>query len=236
MKIIRLVKITSLTVLVGMTLIGCEDEVSFKGHDYKVITSPITGKKWLDRNLGAKQACTSSTDKACYGDYYQWGRLADSHEKEVSFMTTILALDIFDIGNKFVVGYVDWTSSDDNGNVRKVQWAKIDGTGICPVGFRVPTQTELANETTGYERTNNTNIGAVKVTNSTTAFQNFLKFPVAGNRNLFDGSLVNQDLRGSVWSSSVDWHGSQGVYFDSENADWSGFYRAFGFSIRCVEN
>ena len=50
--------------------------ITFKNFEYKVIISPITGKKWLDRNLGATQACTSSTDKACYGDYYQWGEIS----------------------------------------------------------------------------------------------------------------------------------------------------------------
>jgi hypothetical protein len=39
-----------------------------------------TGKVWLDRNLGARQVCTSSTDAACFGDLYQWGRAKDGHE------------------------------------------------------------------------------------------------------------------------------------------------------------
>ena len=41
-----------------------------------------TGKIWMDRNLGATQAATSSTDAASYGDLYQWGRAADGHEKK----------------------------------------------------------------------------------------------------------------------------------------------------------
>jgi hypothetical protein len=34
------------------------------------VTSPHTGKVWLDRNLGASQVCTSATDSQCYGDYF----------------------------------------------------------------------------------------------------------------------------------------------------------------------
>ncbi|VVM21411.1 hypothetical protein BSPWISOXPB_2895 [uncultured Gammaproteobacteria bacterium] len=41
--------------------------------DYITLESPITGKIWLDRNLGATQAATSRTDSASYGDLYQWG-------------------------------------------------------------------------------------------------------------------------------------------------------------------
>lgn len=40
------------------------------------VTNPTTGKTWMDRNLGASQAATSSTDDLAYGDLYQWGRRA----------------------------------------------------------------------------------------------------------------------------------------------------------------
>ena len=41
------------------------------------VTNPTTGKTWMDRNLGASQVATSSTDANSYGDLYQWGRAAD---------------------------------------------------------------------------------------------------------------------------------------------------------------
>jgi len=49
------------------------------GLEYKTVKS-ATGKIWMDRNLGASQVATSSTDAAAYGDLYQWGRAADGHE------------------------------------------------------------------------------------------------------------------------------------------------------------
>ena len=48
---------------------------------YDTIISPTTGKVWMDRNLGSKVVCTAKNHTACYGDYYQWGRNADGHEK-----------------------------------------------------------------------------------------------------------------------------------------------------------
>ena len=49
------------------------DDLALRGKVYKVITSPYTGHKWLDRNLGASQVCTAYNDVNCYGDYFQWG-------------------------------------------------------------------------------------------------------------------------------------------------------------------
>ncbi len=43
------------------------------------VTNPTTGAIWMDRNLGATQAATSSTDVDAYGDLYQWGR-SDGHQ------------------------------------------------------------------------------------------------------------------------------------------------------------
>jgi len=36
-----------------------------------------TGRVWMDRNLGASQVATSSTDPLSLGDLYQWGRGTD---------------------------------------------------------------------------------------------------------------------------------------------------------------
>ena len=47
-----------------------------------------TGKIWMDRNLGASQVATSSTDAAAYGDLYQWGRKKDGHQIRTSSVTS----------------------------------------------------------------------------------------------------------------------------------------------------
>ena len=213
-----------------------ENIITFNSLQYEIITSPITGKRWLDRNLGATQACTSSTDTLCYGDYFQWGRLADGHEKSNSTTTSTQASTISSVGNQFITGNSDWTTADADGALRTAQWSKTDGTGVCPVGFRVPTQTELANETTGYAGSDNSTTGAIKVIDSATAFSNFLKFPVAGSRSNFDGSMDGQGSWGGVWTSSVDGSYSVDMYFDSGDADWDCGNRAGGLSVRCVEN
>jgi hypothetical protein len=45
--------------------------------EFSQVTS-LTVQVWVDRNLGASQVATSSTDPVSYGNSYQWGRLADA--------------------------------------------------------------------------------------------------------------------------------------------------------------
>ena len=35
------------------------------------VINPVTGRTWMDRNLGASRAATSITDEEAYGHYYQ---------------------------------------------------------------------------------------------------------------------------------------------------------------------
>jgi len=39
---------------------------------YNTVASPYTNKTWLDRNVGASQACTAYNDSACYGHLLNW--------------------------------------------------------------------------------------------------------------------------------------------------------------------
>jgi hypothetical protein len=55
------------------------------------VVNPATGVTWMDRNLGASRAATSSTDADAYGDLYQWGRAADGHQKRTSSTRTTLS-------------------------------------------------------------------------------------------------------------------------------------------------
>ena len=59
----------------------------FDGVEYNLITSPTTGRTWLDRNLGADRVATSAMDAQSYGWYFQWGRKADGHQLPTSTST-----------------------------------------------------------------------------------------------------------------------------------------------------
>ena len=217
------VKIGGVTKTFGSTTAA----ITWKGLLYNTITSPTTDKVWLDRNLGATQVCTALDDTACYGDYYQWGRDADGHQLSNSTTTSTLAIDLNTTGNSSFItsssSPYDWTALDSDGALRSANWSKTDGSSVCPVGYRVPTEAELVAETTDNG-----------VTNSETAFSNFLKLPSAGIRLGNSGSLGDSGSWGTIWSSSPNGASSEDLNFGSLVAFWIGSSQADGQSVRCV--
>ncbi len=204
--------------------------ITHNGTTYDTVTSPFTGKVWLDRNLGAAQVCIAYNDTACYGDYYQWGRNFDGHQDSLSGTTGTPAVDIDNVGNEFITSPVsdDWAPGPDaTGALRVAQWSRTDGGSVCPVGFRVPTITELENETIN---------ASAAVTNNTDAFNNFLKLPSTGLRGSIAGAMIDQGLFGSIWSSSVNAISSQILGFYNAGASAGADARAFGRSVRCIKN
>jgi Protein of unknown function (DUF1566)/Bacterial Ig domain len=154
-----------------------KDTILHNGFSYGTVSSPYTGRVWLDRNLGAFQVCTAYNDSECYGDYYQWGRNADGHEKTTSAIASVKPTNVSDVGHgKFISTIApphDWTSSDGWGSQRSLNWSMTDGTSVCPVGYRVPTISELTAETL---------YSVDGVRNRMDAMNNFLKLPSSSSR------------------------------------------------------
>jgi len=212
-----------------------DDVIVHHGVRYKVVTSPYTGHKWLDRNLGASQVCTSFDDASCYGDYYQWGRNYDGHQVSSSGTTDTQAADVNNVGHgDFITSDdahdYDWAQAvDGDGSLRSANWSKTDGSSICPLGYRVPTIDELRAELF--------DAGSAEIENRADAFNSFLKLPSAGARDVFDGSVFGAGW-GYVWSSSAS--GSSVVsilHFYSDNALLYNYnFRAGGLSVRCLRD
>jgi hypothetical protein len=219
------------------TVVVTVNAIIHNGTSYGVVTSPYTSKVWLDRNLGASRVCTTYFDTDCYGDYYQWGRNADGHQESNSTTSSTRATDINNAGTNFITFNLepyDWTGVDvngyqidSNGSQRVINWSKTDGSSICPVGYRVPTETELANETTE---------ASTAVNNNIDAFNNFLKLPSAGVRDRSSGSMSYQGSYGGVWSSSVNNFGSMYLGFGSGSASTNYNDRAYGSPVRCLRD
>jgi hypothetical protein len=89
---------------------------TFNGLEYQLVTS-ITGRVWLDRNLGASQVATAFDDSDAYGDLYQWGRLTDGHEKRTSSVTLTLSTTDVPGHDDFIASSVspyDWRSPQND--------------------------------------------------------------------------------------------------------------------------
>jgi uncharacterized protein (TIGR02145 family) len=123
------------------------------GYATKVVevTNPITGRTWMDRNLGASRAATSSTDTLAYGDLYQWGRGADGHQCRNSDTITIKSTsDVPGHGKFYTGGFLDWREPQN-----PMLWQGVNGiNNPCPNGYRIPTKTEFEDEITSWSNLN----------------------------------------------------------------------------------
>jgi uncharacterized protein (TIGR02145 family) len=203
--------------------------IFFKGLTYKLVTSPDTGRVWLDRNLGATQVATSSTDAASYGDLYQWGRAADGHQIRTSGLSAILATTITPGANTFIKNSAspfDWTSADSSGSSRTSAWTNAGANDICPAGFSVPTEAELTADTISATTTD--------ITNTATAFSSFLKIPEAGYRSRIHGARGTEGAY--LWSRSANGTSGRDLNVASGDAYFFSTDRAYGVSVRCIKS
>jgi len=190
------------------------------------VINPKTGKTWMDRNLGATRAATSSTDVESYGDLYQWGRRADGHQIRTSLTTPTLSSSDQPGSGNFIISPIssapyDWRSPQ-NTNL----WQGVAGVNNpCPTGYRIPTEAEWEAERLSWSA--NSSLGALASP---------LKFPVAGARSSSDGSLSTVGNAGYFYSSTVSGTNSRSLSFGSSTAGLYPSIRADGYSVRCIKN
>ena len=193
------------------------------------VTNPVTGRIWMDRNLGASQVATSSTDALAYGDLYQWGRRADGHQCRNSGTTTVVSSVEQPNNSLFIItdnSTGDWLIPN-NSNL----WQGVNGVNNpCPIGYRLPSQTELDNESISWNSSN-----------ASGAFNSNLKFTLTGFRDPGSpGGIIDLNSMGCYWSSSILITGggtksmSLGISSSSSGTGWS--LRAQGNSVRCLKN
>jgi uncharacterized protein (TIGR02145 family) len=188
------------------------------------------GVVWMDRNLGATQVATSSTDADSYGDLYQWGRAADGHQIRTSASTSTLSSINQPAHGNFIIAPsspFDWRSPQ---NIDL--WQGVNGVNNpCPSGYRLPTEAQWNDERLSWVQApiNSTN-------DADGAFASPLKLPVAGYRINSNGSLSSVGSWGLYWSSTVSSDQSIRLTFDSSLANMMSNVRADGYSVRCLKN
>ena len=188
------------------------------------VLNPITGKTWMDRNLGASEVATGSTDALAYGDLYQWGRGSDGHQcRNSSTITTTSSIDQPGHSNFIFSSNYDWRIPE-NVNL----WQGLNGiNNPCPSGYRIPTQAEWDTERLSWI-----------TPNTYGAFTSPLKLTLAGTR-YSNGSIEEVTYFGRYWSSTV-YPGvsfvSYELYFQNNAAGSSNNPRYFAQSVRCIKN
>jgi hypothetical protein len=213
------------------------------------VRSPFTGKIWMTYNLGATALANVSQprgDTASYGYLYQWGRRSDGHQIILplsnpgydpngvatsgtafsSPVTTTLASSYTNTTSSYISNGADWlTVAARNNNL----WQGINGlNNPCPVGFRVPSETEFTKESANFSSSN-----------AAGALNSFLMLPSAGLRStagvLANGptSYFNYDV-GRYWTSTVSGTNTRYFGFNSTQLQGAAPQRSFGYSVRCI--
>ena len=207
------------------------DDVNTTMLNTDVIIS-TTGNIWKDKNLGASQVASSSTDALSYGDHYQWGKnVGFSASYDTSTNITSPVASAAAAGSNFVESTVspfDWLSTpNDNlwNSGTENEPVKVTANDPCPSGFRVPTSTEFNLEITTYS-----------ITTAAQAWNSDFKFPLPGRRLNGTGDRQLYNTHSYYWTSSANGTGSKSrVIFNAGDSFEGTYYRAYGFSIRCIK-
>lgn len=201
------------------------------------VLNPITGRIWMDRNLGASRAAISVKDSMAFGDLYQWGRGPDGHQCRNSKTTTgKTSNDQPGHGDfilvKFQEPFPNWRTS-----VNHNLWQGVDGiNNPCPEGFRIPTEFEWRTEVESW--------GSKTIEGG---YASSLKLTAAGRRRkhlefngeiLYDGSGI---YLGSTFRKPYAMRKISHVYYTPNEMKSDiglnpGFEILDGNSVRCIKD
>ena len=209
-------------------------QISFS--TYGTVTTR-TGKIWLDRNLGASRVAQSATDAQAYGDYFEWGRPADGHEKmQISGtsadFTSVKSSTSVPTNSKFIKstdGSNDWLVTADN-----TLWTGANpANNPCPVGFRIPTESEFESERVQFTSQN---------ANGTFEANYGLRLTLSGvaNTSTF-ASNAWQISPGNFgqYLTQTAYNDGRVKYFGVNSSNtWTdaNYYKIHGQSVRCIKN
>ena len=186
------------------------------------VTNLVTGKIWMDRNLGATQVSSSITNNVGY--YYQWGRSTDGHQVSSSGTTsTVSSTELTQDGLFIAANYIDWLSPQNTS-----LWQGSSGlNNPCPCGFRLPTKQEWEEEVASWSSQD-----------SEGGYNSVLKLPNNGYRSGVYGFTNSVGVTGLYWSSSTASNKSYLLETEPSNQIASLFLedRINGLGVRCIKN
>jgi uncharacterized protein (TIGR02145 family) len=228
-------------VLLSLNIWACNSNVNKENNssdknqnsEVQTVKNPKTGRIWMDRNLGATQVATSSTDSLSFGDLYQWGRINDGHEIRTSDVTRDSSITDNPGHAKFIIGNYngDWRNEPND-----KLWSSLNLNNVCPTGFHIPSRDEWEKEIETWD-----------TPNFKGAYNSILKLPLAGmrgtkavgdnNNEFYSSEIVGTGKLGVYWSGESTYRTSFSLYIGEQfNLIDGGGERWSGRSIRCIKD
>jgi len=219
---------------------------------YVPVTNPVTGKTWLNNNLGADyanihnpnfnltQQAKTSGDYHAYGSLFQWGRKADGHElihwTDTSTGTSVYAKTSTNADNPTHPLFItepnnpyDWRVHNNN-----TLWtSEASVNNVCPKGYRLPLN---PNETNDSENEFYQEVKTWSSQDKTGALSSVLALPESGFRSGNTGTLSNGGYSGTYWSGSTFATTSSNLSFWTSINTLGGSRKSDGYSVRCIKN
>jgi hypothetical protein len=207
---------------------------------YGIINSAATGRKWLDRNLGAPNAPSAYNDYANYGDLFQWGRLADGHQLINRTGPADANMSAVNVGTTPYPGPYDLSPTDNPGHSKFILspeynsdwrepkndnlWQGVNGiNNPCPAGWRIATATEWAAENLG---------------NLPSAYTK-LKITLTGLHAGDDDGIYQSATNGLYWTSTIgttfDYRAKRTAITTTATTQ-SETFRSNGHACRCIKD
>lgn len=196
------------------------------------VISPITGRIWMDRNLGANQAATSATDAQSYGHLFQWGRGADGHQYVNRYAgdgvttsgttTTLSSTDSPGHGDFITANFGSANGNNWRSTTNNNLWQGVNGTNNpCPSGYRLPSDGNFQLENL---------LGGV------TGFANsVLRLPRTGSREN-DGSLTFAAGTTYYWTSTIINNQARVLRITEGSYQFTTRGEVYGLAVRCIKN
>ena len=221
---------------------GVKDRAFGDGiHDF--IYLPIVaedGSIWLNNNLGAHyadinhasfnpaQQATAHNDHLAYGSMYQWGRLSDGHELVTYVSGTDGTAVNGAVGGTYgdTPGHASFIINKDwRGGGNDALWEGEGGTNNpCPVGYRLPSETEIMALR-----------AAAGITSKYNGASSNLALPAAGFRNRSSGIVGSESSSGIYWTST-EVSGSTRARRMYLTIGMHSEHRGYANSVRCIRD
>ncbi len=185
------------------------------------VYNPVTGRTWMDKNLGASQVAISFDDVNAFGDLYQWGRASDGHQLRNSTTTTVLSSSNSPNHSDFILASSDWLSFSNDS-----LWQGVNGiNNPCPDGFRLPTEEEFEDERLSWYSND-----------AAGAFASPLKITIGGARSRMSGSIGNVGTFVGYRTSDLNGLQSRMLGISLTTSLMGDRDRADGNCVRCIQD